>query len=53
MEVQVTHIPGKENCLADLLSRAHLSATNSQKLKDWAIKDNAKLLYVDANVCNF
>ncbi len=31
--VQVTHIPGKENCLADLLSRAHLSATNSQKTK--------------------
>ncbi len=50
IELVVSHIPGDQNELADLLSRAHLSNSNQCKVVARALQCNAVLLPVTTDL---
>ncbi len=53
IEIQVSHIKGQDNDLADLLSRAHKSKALSEKVWARAREDNAKMLSVTRDMYKF
>ncbi len=51
--IQVSHIPGSKNDLADLLSRAHKSMALQERLNERIITEGGKLIDVDDSVFIF
>ncbi len=52
IEISVSHVPGQQNVLADLLSRAHMSRTARVNLAARAVQCNAIRLPVNPDLFN-
>ncbi len=53
IEIHVSHIPGKLNVLADLLSRAHKNTTASNDIRARLAREGAQLLNVSEDMFDF
>ncbi len=53
ISIRVEHIPGKQNNLADLLSRAHKSTNTTKQLEQKAIQCNATMIKIDSAAYKF